>query len=48
LRNRLEVALQGKAPGERINAAVNVLVNEAPGYLDYSFRTVEGKPCQEG
>jgi hypothetical protein len=44
LRARLAAAVDGKPPGERINAAVNSLVKEAPGYLDYSFLTVEGKP----
>ena len=44
LRARLAAAVEGKAPAERINAAVNSLVKEAPGYLDYSFQTVEGKP----
>ncbi len=38
LRTHLEGALKGKPPSERINAAVNALVKEAPGYLDYSFR----------
>lgn len=44
LRARLAAAVEGKAPAERINAAVNCLVKEAPGYLDYSFLTVEKEP----
>jgi hypothetical protein len=44
LRARLTAAMDGKPPAERVNAAVNSLVKEAPGYRDYSFLTVEGKP----
>jgi hypothetical protein len=44
LRDRVAAAIDGKPPGERINAAMNSLVKEAPGYLQFAFFTVEGKP----
>ncbi len=44
LRHKIAAAIEGKAPADRINAAVNILVQESPGYLDYSFMTVEGEP----
>lgn len=48
IRTLLIQAVEGRPPAERINAAVNSLARQAPGYLDYSFQTVEGKPeCAE-
>ena len=48
LRKNLEAAVAGKPEAERINAATAVLARAAPGYLDYSFRSVETDfPCTQ-
>ena len=39
LRTDLEALLANKSTGERINAATTWLARQAPGYLDYTFRT---------
>jgi hypothetical protein len=43
LRDELASALAGKPPAERINTAVTRLAAYAPGYLDYSFQSIEGE-----
>jgi hypothetical protein len=41
LRTALAAALKDKPENERINAATTYLSRSAPGYLDYTFRSVE-------
>jgi len=43
LRSRLSAIIANTAPPDRINAVVNAVVGDAPGYLDYSFLTAKGQ-----
>lgn len=44
---RARLAVLQVPPGERINAALNVLSKAAPGYLSHMFESVKGDlPCQ--